>query len=243
MATIQNDLDNWVNSNDKFLTTSESSTSLATSGSPWFEPLENIISSNSSSSVTSPDSNFLIDGNQNDIFLFDNKDFELSNDDDDIQVKKEEDEDDVNLVTLDSLNRSSSSGAKKQKKKAPRKRLTQNQKEAHNKIEKRYRININSKLARLQQIIPWVASEQSTLEVLEGNKNKCKNADDVDDSFGNFPITTPKLNKSMILEKAVDYILYMQNNERLFELEVHRLKAELGAVKKENEKLKQTNTA
>ncbi|KAL3229699.1 Transcription factor TYE7 [Nakaseomyces bracarensis] len=242
MAT-END-SNWVNCNDKLLTTSESSTSLA-SGSPWFEPLENIISSNSSSSssVTSPDSNFLIDGNQNDIFLFNVDNFELSND---VRVKKEDEE----LATLGSTTPTSMSmsmstsnpGAKKQKKKAPRKRLTQNQKEAHNKIEKRYRININSKLARLQQIIPWVASEQSTLEVLEGNR-KGNKSDDMDDPFSTFPTTTPKLNKSMILEKAVDYILYMQNNERLFELEVHRLKAELGTVKKENEKLKQTNMA
>lgn len=219
---MASDLDNWVN-NDKFLTASESSTSLA-SGSPWFEPLETIISSNSSSSVNSPDSNFVIDGNQNDVFLLD-VDGKLL--EDDVRVKKEEESWDLGLI----------SGVKKQKKKAPRKRLTPNQKEAHNKIEKRYRININSKLARLQQIIPWVASEPSTLDVLEG---KCK-AGETDDSFG-VPTTTPKLNKSMILEKAVDYILYMQNNERLYELEVHRLKAELCAVKRENEKLNQADS-
>lgn len=46
----------------------------------------------------------------------------------------------------------------------------------------------------------------------------------------------------MILEKAVDYILYLQNNEKLFEMEVHRLKSELGAVKKENQELKQLAT-
>lgn len=51
--------------------------------------------------------------------------------------------------------------AKETKKRAPRKRLTPFQKQAHNKIEKRYRININTKIARLQQIIPWVASEQT----------------------------------------------------------------------------------
>lgn len=234
----QHDLDNWVNTtNEKYpFSTSESSTSLATSGSPWFEPLENIISSNSSSSVTSPSdsNNFLLTENGYDnIFAFNenDKDFQLKTEDDDDQ-----------LVSFGAAMESMPATCKKQKKKAPRKRLTQNQKEAHNKIEKRYRININSKLAKLQQIIPWVASEQSTFEVADGNKRATSKTEEGDDAFANFPSTTPKLNKSMILEKAVDYILYLQNNEKLFEMEVHRLKSELGAVKKENQELKQLAT-
>ena len=37
----------------------------------------------------------------------------------------------------------------------------------------------------------------------------------------------------MILEKAVDYILYLQNNERLYEMEVQRLKSEIDTLKQD----------
>lgn len=107
------------------------------------------------------------------------------------------------------------------KKRAPRKRLTAHQKQAHNKIEKRYRININTKIAKLQQIIPWVASEETAFEVGDSSRGNLRAAADA------VATATPKLNKSMILEKAVDYILYLQNNERLYEMEVQRLKKEL----------------
>ncbi|SCW01401.1 LAFE_0D11760g1_1 [Lachancea fermentati] len=113
------------------------------------------------------------------------------------------------------------------KKRAPRKRLTAHQKQAHNKIEKRYRININTKIAKLQQIIPWVASEETAFEVGESLRPKPASAAALEGAAA----AAPKLNKSMILEKAVDYILYLQNNERLYELEVQRLKKELESLR------------
>ncbi|AJT80560.1 CIH_HP2_G0050580.mRNA.1.CDS.1 [Saccharomyces cerevisiae] len=125
--------------------------------------------------------------------------------------------------------------AKETKKRAPRKRLTPFQKQAHNKIEKRYRININTKIARLQQIIPWVASEQTAFEVGDSVK---KQDEDGAETAATTPLpsaaaTSTKLNKSMILEKAVDYILYLQNNERLYEMEVQRLKSEIDTLKQD----------
>lgn len=39
----------------------------------------------------------------------------------------------------------------------------------------------------------------------------------------------------MILEKAVDYILYLQNNERLYEMEVQRLKKEVERARTERD--------
>ncbi|CUS20814.1 LAQU0S01e15236g1_1 [Lachancea quebecensis] len=113
-------------------------------------------------------------------------------------------------------------------KRAPRKRLTAHQKQAHNKIEKRYRININTKIAKLQQIIPWVASEETAFEVGETSRGNTRGGEAV-------ATATPKLNKSMILEKAVDYILYLQNNERLYEMEVQRLKKEVERARTERE--------
>lgn len=109
--------------------------------------------------------------------------------------------------------------------KSQRKRLTPHQKQAHNKIEKRYRININTKIAKLQQIIPWVASEETAFEVSDSIKKAEQ------DSEGR-PLKATKLNKSMILEKAVDYILYLQNNEEIYEMEVQRLRNEADKLRK-----------
>lgn len=103
---------------------------------------------------------------------------------------------------------------KPKKKRAPRKRLTAHQKQAHNKIEKRYRININAKIAGLQQIIPWVASEKTAFETGDGEKP----AEEVTD--------VPRLNKSMILEKATSYILYLKENEQ-------KMKNDMDALRKE----------
>ena len=65
--------------------------------------------------------------------------------------------------------------------------MTNTQKEAHNKVEKKYRVNINSKIASLQMIIPWFADD----------KDFCVDM---------------KVNKSTVLEKAHEYILYLQKD-------------------------------
>jgi Helix-loop-helix DNA-binding domain. len=100
------------------------------------------------------------------------------------------------------------------KKRAHRKRLTETQKQAHNKIEKKYRININTKIAALQKIIPWVAYEKTAFET-------GKEEDNTPDNHCN------RLNKSMILEKATDYILYLQKNEERILQENLELKKEI----------------
>ncbi|CCK70310.1 basic helix-loop-helix domain-containing protein KNAG_0E00420 [Huiozyma naganishii CBS 8797] len=176
-----------------------SSLSLADSdSSSWFEPLENILSSASTSSMGSP---LPVEaGAGADVAVKYEDPFALQLND---LLKKEEDNCDAAMTP---------------RVKAPRKRLTPHQKEAHNKIEKRYRININMKITKLQQIIPWVASEQTAFET--------------DHKLGKQQATSTRLNKSMILEKAVDYILYLQNNERLYEMEVMRLKNELETYKR-----------
>lgn len=72
-----------------------------------------------------------------------------------------------------------------------RKRLTESQKEAHNKVEKKYRVNINARINSLQTIIPWLSSENEVPMDL-------------------------KLNKSVILEKAYDYIVHLRSeNEEM----------------------------
>jgi len=109
----------------------------------------------------------------------------------------------------------SSEAKKSKKKRAPRKRLTPHQKQAHNKIEKRYRININAKIAGLQQIIPWVASEKTAFETGDGIKIEQDGTE------------VPRLNKSMILEKATSYILHLQESDLKLKEENEKLRREV----------------
>ncbi|KAH3685420.1 hypothetical protein WICPIJ_003605 [Wickerhamomyces pijperi] len=125
------------------------------------------------------------------------------------------------LATTSATTAAGSADTKKPKKKrAPRKRLTPHQKQAHNKIEKRYRININAKIAGLQQIIPWVSNEKTAFETGEGSSNLDSAAAANDDAV-------PKLNKSMILEKATSYILHLQENERIMNDKLALLKSKV----------------
>ncbi|KAK6203230.1 helix-loop-helix DNA-binding domain-containing protein [Scheffersomyces amazonensis] len=105
--------------------------------------------------------------------------------------------------------------APKKKRRAPRKRLTDSQKQAHNKIEKKYRININAKIAGLQQIIPWVAYEKTAFETGQQDNDEEMNSN------------CARLNKSIILEKAIDYILYLQKNEKKIISQNQLLKSEV----------------
>ncbi|GAV53694.1 hypothetical protein ZYGR_0AK01960 [Zygosaccharomyces rouxii] len=186
----------------------------------WFEPLEQIISSGSSSSGDSP---LDVASNEQPVKQEELATLDLGSMDAAAGAAaaapvaaEAATADTTPATTSSSSSVADAVAAPAKRRRAPRKRLTSHQKQAHNKIEKRYRININTKIAKLQQIIPWVASEQTAFEVGENIK---KGED-------GFPTST-KLNKSMILEKAVDYILYLQNSERLYEMEVRRLRAEL----------------
>lgn len=96
---------------------------------------------------------------------------------------------DTKDVLLDSVESESVSPATKvatpevsRRRRCSRKRLTASQKEAHNKVEKKYRVNINAKINCLQTVIPWIA------------------ADSMDS----------KVCKSAVLEKAYDYITHLQ---------------------------------
>lgn len=62
-----------------------------------------------------------------------------------------------------------------------KRKLTASQKVAHNRVEKKYRVNINSKIHALQSVIPWL--------------------DDVPQS---------RINKLVVLEKAFEYICYLR---------------------------------
>lgn len=114
---------------------------------------------------------------------------------------------------------SSSPVDKSKRKRAPRKRLTQHQKQAHNKIEKRYRININAKIAGIQKIIPWVSNEKTAFEIGDVANDK--------DIKGDPSPTQPRLNKSMILDKAYSYIIYLQDHDKHLREENEMLRREI----------------
>lgn len=208
--------DNWMllqNNNKPKLEVEDSWSATSGSSSTWFEPLETLLSSASSPST---DDQFS---------PYSNSSFPP------VLVKEEELDNDDHHVLFDTPLTTATDSVTKpilKKNRTTRKRLTAHQKQAHNKIEKRYRININTKIAKLQQIIPWVATEQTAFEVSGNNVKNINGNSTTTTTSGN---NSTKLNKSMILEKAVDYILYLQNNERLHDMEVMRLRNELETLK------------
>lgn len=72
-----------------------------------------------------------------------------------------------------------------------RKKLTKTQKKAHNQVEKNYRINLNTKIETLQNLIPEIALEQTGFNT---STNKVTKHND------------SKMNKSLILDFAIQYI-------------------------------------
>lgn len=196
------------------------------SSSTWFEPLENILSSATSSSTGSPISTASLSAvklePKDDSFEFTlNKMLEQEKLKRETETETETEADTLktdakNVVVVPKKSKNSGTG---------RRQLTEHQKQAHNRIEKKYRININTKISKLQQIIPWLATEETTFFSQLDDGGKCPNREPASN------VKKPRLNKSMILEKAIDYILYLQNNERLYEMEVMRLKSKLSQYK------------
>jgi len=207
--------DNWMLLQDSKpqLDGEDSWSASSASSSTWFEPLETLLSSASSPSTDDQFSPY--SASSMPVLVKQ----ETMDDDDDVLLSTTPTGMTTATTTTDVAANAISKPVKKGR--TTRKRLTAHQKQAHNKIEKRYRININTKIARLQTIIPWVATEQTAFEVSENGSNK----------NGTATAPSTKLNKSMILEKAVDYILYLQNNERLHDMEVMRLRNELETLK------------
>lgn len=99
------------------------------------------------------------------------------------------------------------------KRKGPRKQLTSTQKAAHNIIEKKYRININTKIESLQKLIPSMALDEA------GFKTRTNGLD--------YPMKSNKLNKSSILDRAIEYITLLQTNQSKIASENDMLKQQL----------------
>ncbi|KAJ5579514.1 uncharacterized protein N7459_005499 [Penicillium hispanicum] len=94
-------------------------------------------------------------------------------------------------------------------------------KRAHNVIEKRYRANLNEKIAELRESVPSLRAMKNP----NGDSN-----DDDDDAEGATPAS--KLNKASILSKATEYIKHLEIRNKRLEDENTALKNRLRQVDK-----------
>lgn len=116
-----------------------------------------------------------------------------------------------------------------------KKPMTMVQRKAHNKIERKYRININSKIANLQKLVPWMSEDGVAFEIDSksgkkvpvhgcGNNN---NDDEADTSQIPSSASNKKLNKSMILDMVTEYLLLLKDECRKKDAEISELKTKL----------------
>lgn len=96
-------------------------------------------------------------------------------------------------------------------------------KTAHNMIEKRYRTNLNDKIAALRDSVP-------SLRVMSRPNGGNEEDDDPEDLEGLTP--AHKLNKATVLSKATEYIRHLEKrNKRLVE-EINTLKSRMDSYEK-----------
>ncbi|KAI9367242.1 hypothetical protein BJX61DRAFT_547675 [Aspergillus egyptiacus] len=93
-------------------------------------------------------------------------------------------------------------------------------KRAHNVIEKRYRANLNEKIAELRDSVP-------SLRVTKGSK-----AATIDDEDAEGVMPANKLNKASILSKATEHIRHLETRNRRLEDENTALKIRLRELEK-----------
>ncbi|KAF2397830.1 hypothetical protein EJ06DRAFT_550814 [Trichodelitschia bisporula] len=109
------------------------------------------------------------------------------------------------------------SGSEKTGKQGPVKKTS------HNMIEKRYRTNLNDKIAALRDSVP-------SLRVTSRANGQCDEDDDQEDLDGLTP--AHKLNKATVLSKATEYIRHLERRNKVLQDEVASYKARLQQYEK-----------
>jgi len=97
-------------------------------------------------------------------------------------------------------------------------------KEAHKVVEKKYRMNLNEKIAELRDSIP---------SFQRMNKDSQGNIDD-EDEYGNFDGESRqagKPNKGLVLSKATEYIRHLEKRNKKLNKEIAIMKIQLNAFK------------
>lgn len=108
------------------------------------------------------------------------------------------------------------SGGKKEKHQPPKKT-------AHNMIEKRYRTNLNDKIAALRDSVP-------SLRVMSRGAGANEEDDDPEDLEGLTP--AHKLNKATVLSKATEYIRHLEKRNKRLQDELATLQARIESYDK-----------
>lgn len=103
-----------------------------------------------------------------------------------------------------------------------KKPMTSVQRKAHNKIERKYRININSKIANLQKLVPWMSEDGVAFEI---DKSSTSSSNGANNDTNNTP--NKRLNKSMILDMVTEYILLLKDECNKKDLEIASLKQQI----------------
>lgn len=96
-------------------------------------------------------------------------------------------------------------------------------KTAHNMIEKRYRTNLNDKIAALRDSVP-------SLRVMSRANGNGEEDDDPEDLEGLTP--AHKLNKATVLSKATEYIRHLEKRNKRLQEEVAALKGRIESYEK-----------
>lgn len=99
-------------------------------------------------------------------------------------------------------------------------------KRPHNVIEKRYRANLNEKIAELRDSVPALRA----LKKAKGKKENQGSSDEDEDLEGLSP--SNKLNKASILTKAVEYIRHLELRTRKLEEENRALREQISGLEK-----------
>jgi len=101
-----------------------------------------------------------------------------------------------------------------------KKPMTLVQRKAHNKIERKYRININSKIANLQKLVPWMSQDGVAFEISNANSSASS-------ALNEAVANNKKLNKSMILDMVTEYVVLLKKECDKKDEEIQKLKHQL----------------